>query len=579
MAQQTKKKTQSFLQGAVILSAGAMLVKVIGAIFKIPLTNLIGELGMGYFNTAYQIYLPIYTIATAGFPIAVSKLVSENAACGRWQDVRRVYRVSLPFFFVSGLLGALAMFFGAEPYSAAVSSPDSVLCIRVLAPTLFFCCLMSAQRGYYVGLRNMTPSAVSQVIEAVGKLFIGLGCAYWVMERGMEEYSRFGTVFGTAAADAAAAVNLTLPAAAAGAVLGVTVGAAFGFLYLVLFRRCKGDGVDHRELGSAPPPESRRSVLKLLLRISIPVCLGALVLNLGTLIDVTFLQRSLASIDSSVLRSVFSGLLPQEISDSELTPYLYGCYTIAQNVAALVPTVAQSFGVSALPSVTAAWVGNQRDEIKKSMESVVRVSALIAFPSGFGLLALAQPILALLFSRRPNGVVIAAPLLSVLGAAVIFMTLSVPVNSMLQAIGRADIPVRLLLVGMILKLAANFLLVTIPEVNMMGACIGTVLCYALITVFGLISLKRSSRVPLRLFPALWKPAAAGALCAGAAKLVYLLLILVLPNSASVLCAIAAAAAVYIFLLLWMRAMEREDLQMLPGGEKIVKLLEKRRWLR
>ncbi len=579
MAQQTKKRTQSFLQGAVILSAGTMLVKVIGAIFKIPLTNLIGELGMGYFNTAYQIYLPIYTIATAGFPIAVSKLVSQNAAVGRWKDVRRVYRVSVPLFFISGLLGALAMFFGAGAYTAAVSSPDSVLCIRVLAPTLFFCCLMSVQRGYYVGLRNMTPSAVSQVIEAVGKLFIGLGCAYLVMKRGMEEYSHSGTVFGTPAADAASAVNLTLPAAAAGAVLGVTIGAVLGFLYLVLFRRCKGDGISKHELAVAPTPGSSKEVLRLLLKISIPVCLGALVLNLGTLIDVTFLQRSLAAIDHSVLRSVFAGQVPENITTEELTPYLYGCYTIAQNVAALVPTVAQSFGVSALPSVTAAWVSGKRDEIKKSIESVVRVSALVAFPSGFGLLALAQPVLTLLFSRRPNGVQIAAPLLSVLGIAVIFMTLSVPINSMLQAIGRADIPVRLLLVGMILKLAANYSLVTVPQINMMGACAGTVLCYFVITVFGLVALKRNARAPLQLLPALWKPALAGGTCAVAARLVYGWLAAVLSGTISVLCAILVAVFVYVILLLRLRALEKEDLLMLPGGEKVVKLLEKRGLLR
>lgn len=579
MARQSKKQAQSFLQGAVILSAGAMLVKVIGAIFKIPLTNLIGELGMGYFNTAYQLYLPIYTVATAGFPIAVSKLVSQNAAVKRWKDVRRVYRVSVPLFFFSGLLGALAMFFGAEAYAEAVSSPDSALCIRVLAPTLFFCCLMSVQRGYYVGLRNMTPSAVSQVIEAVGKLLIGLGCAYWVMSRGMDEYSKTGTVFGAAAADAESAVNLTLPFAAAGAVLGVTAGAFFGFLYLLFFRYIGGDTISPRELEDSPPAETRGAVMRQLLKISVPVCLGALVLNLGTLIDVTFLQRSLAAIDPGMLRSVFAGQIPQNITDGELTPYLYGCYTIAQNVAALVPAIAQSFGTSALPTVTAAWVSGKSGEIKRSIESVVRMSALVAFPSGFGLAVLSRPVLALLFARRLNGVQIAAPLLAVLGIAVIFMTLSVPVNSMLQAVGRADIPVRLLLIGMLLKLAANFLLVVVPEINMAGACVGTVVCYGLITVFGMLALKRSARVSVRFFSVLWKPAVAGALCAGAAKLVYGLCCLAVPGSAAVAAAIVAAILIYAFLLLQMRALEREDILVLPGGEKVVKLLEKRGWMR
>lgn len=574
-----KRKSHSFLQGALILSAGTMLVKLIGAIFKIPLTNMIGELGMGYFNTAYQIYMPIYTIATAGFPIAVSKMVSQNMALGRYRDVRQVYKTAGPFFFLSGLAGFLIMYFGAGPYTAAVQSPNALFCIRMMAPTVFFCCMMSVHRGYYEGMRNMTPTAVSQVIEAVCKLFIGLLGAYLVMQAGMREYAAEGTVFGAVAADAEAAVNLTLPFAAAGAISGVTVGSVLGFLFLWLRHRIKGDGITQEELRASPVPESRRRTMGMLLRISVPVCIGALVINLGSLIDVTFLQNRLGAISPGTLRILFGDLIPSSIHTGELTPYLYGCYTIAQNVAALVPTVAQSFGVSALPSVTAAWAGGDKVEIKKNVDSVVRLSSLIAFPAGLGIIALAGPILRLLFSQRPNGVLIATPLLAVLGVTVILMTISVPVNSMLQAVGRADLPVKLLSIGMLIKLALNYTLVAVPQINLMGACIGSVACYLFITVFGVYCLGRQTRVKLDYLSAFVKPLLAGVACAACAWGAQGLIARVLPDKVATLAAVAVAVIVYIAVLLLVRAVTKEDILMLPKGEKLAGFLEKHHFLR
>ncbi len=214
---------------------------------------------MGYFNTAYQIYLPVYTVATAGFPIAVARMVAQNMAQKRYRDVRRIYKIAVPLFLLSGLAGTLAMLFGAKPYVNAIHSPHAVYCIWAMAPTVFFCCVLSVQRGYYEGLRNMVPTAVSQVIEALCKLFVGLLCAYLVMKRGMEEFYQSGTVFGTAASTQEEAVNLTLPLAAAGAIIGVTVGAALGFLYLWLRHRIKGDGITEQEIVFSPVPAPANS--------------------------------------------------------------------------------------------------------------------------------------------------------------------------------------------------------------------------------------------------------------------------------------------------------------------------------
>lgn len=573
------RKSHSFFQGALILSFGAILVKVIGAIFKIPLTNLIGELGMGYFNTAYQIYLPVYTVATAGFPIAVARMVAQNMAQKRYRDVRRIYKIAVPLFLLSGLAGTLTMLFGAKPYVNAIHSPHAVYCIWAMAPTVFFCCVLSVQRGYYEGLRNMVPTAVSQVIEALCKLFAGLLCAYLVMKRGMEEFYQSGTVFGTAASTQEEAVNLTLPLAAAGAITGVTVGAALGFLYLWLRHRIKGDGITEQEIVFSPVPAPSKKLLRTLLKISIPVCLGALVVNLGALIDVTFLQSRLSAIAPDLLRSIFSDAVPSAVGNDELTSYLYGSYTLAQNVSMLVPTVAQALGVSALPTITEAWTSGNRKNIQNSIESVIKISALIAFPAGFGLFAMSGEVLSLLFSQRPNGVMIATPLLMILALTVILMTLSVPVNSMLQAVGRVDLPVKLLAVGMVIKLAMNYTLVAVPEINLRGACYGSVACYLLIAILGIYALCKQTKIKLHVTAVLLKPAFAGILCGAAARGSYLLFCQALSQSLSTLLAVIVAVCVYIASLFLTRTLSRSDIQMLPKGEKLLRLLEKRRWIR
>ncbi len=583
MQEKTKRQnSHNFLQGALILSMSVVAVKVIGAIFKIPLTNLLGELGMGYFNTAYQIYMPIYTIATAGFPVAISKMVAHHMALGKYRDVRRIYRISVPIFILSGLLGFVVMFFGAKPYAQAIHSGNAVYCVMLMAPTVFFCCMMAVFRGYYEGMGNMVPTAVSQVVEAVFKLFAGLLFAYLIMQRGIEEYAFQGTVFGVMAYSEEEALNITLPYAAAGAISGVTIGSFLGLCYLILYKKIKGDGIAEEKYFLSSPPESSKKLVHQLLVTALPVCMGALVINIGALIDVTFLQSRLAAIPAEQLRGIFGDTVPESISAGNLTAYLYGAFTMAQNVAMLVPTVAQSFGVSALPSVAAAWAVGKKENhrnIKKSVESVIRLSALVAFPCGFGLAVLPQQVLSLLFSSRPNGVMIAAPVLRVLAVTVILMTISVPVNSMLQAVGRVDMPVKLLSVGMLLKLVMNYTLVAVPEINLLGACYGSVVCYGLITVFGIYILCRTTGIRLSVGAVLGKPMLSAAACAAAAWGVYGFASRVLSPSVSTVAAIGAAVFVYLLFLLLTRTFAKEDILMLPKGEKICKLLEKRHWIR
>ncbi len=625
MTLQSKSKKQSFLQGALILSMGTILVKIIGAVFKIPLTNLLGAQGLGYFNTAYNLYMPIYTIATAGFPIAVARMVAEKVALKRYNDVRQIYRAAVPLFTITGLAGFFLMFFGAFPFSDAVHNPSAVYSVLVLAPTLLFSCMMSVQRGYYEGLRNMYPTAVSQVIEALCKLLLGLLVAALVLSagvsNGLREYETQGTVYGQAVtftAEDEKEINLTLdtemeegklqagqrdarydelraekiqnkpqdmarnqalPFAAAGAVLGVTVGSVIAYLYLLIRHRRKGDGITKEELAAAPPALSRKEIFRSMVSIAIPIALGALVTNVANFIDVFFVQNRLGHIQDTqpgYLKDLYGSLL-SGVNPDKIVTTLYGCYGMAQTLYTLVPTLTQAFGISALPTVTTAWVQKDRAELKRSIESIIRITALVSIPAGFGLAALSGPIMRLLYSDA-NAAAIATPVLTVFGIGVVFVAMSIPLSSMIQGVGRVDLPVKFMAVGAVVKLVSTYFLVSIPSVNINGGPVGTFLCYVIIFTLDIVALCRITRIVPNFNSVFVKPLIASLICCGSAWAAQGLLARFLSDKIATLLALGVAVILYVVALLLLKAVSKDDILMLPKGQKIAKILEKYNWI-
>lgn len=562
-----KAQRQNFLQGAMILSGAVLIVKILGAIYKIPLANMIGEIGMSAFNTAYQLYLPVYTIAAAGLPAAVARAVSARCAVGDLPGARRVLRKILPVLLLTGAAGTLLMLLGASYYAAMVGNPSAADSVRVLAPTVLCCCAMSALRGYYAGLQNMTPTALSQILEAVGRLLLGLGGARRMLMRCRTEYVRYGTVMGTRCADESEAVCAASAWASAGAIFGVSAGALLGLLALIWYDRRFRPTVGALACGKAV-------TVWPILRSALPVCAGALMINLCGVLDTMLLQTQLRRVPAVLLRARFDSLT---VPDAELPSFLYGSFCMAQNLAAFVPTMAQAIGTSALSTVSyAATRGTSA--LRDAVEEVLRLTALVAFPAGLGLSAIAEPALLLLYGARPEGARAAVPSLVVLGISSVFVTLSVPVNSMLQAVGRADIPVKLLGLGFGVKLAANLLLISYPPLNLLGACLGTLLCYALVAVVGLCALVRHCTARIRVGRCL-----RGALAAGVASAWVAWSVAECGKSLSpmqrVLLAVAAAVGVNAVVLCLGRVLCRKDVEMLPGGKKMAERLANRGWIR
>lgn len=581
-------KSQSLVEGALILTVGVALVKLIGAIFKIPLGNIIGEAGMGYYYSAYSLYVPFFTLASAGFPAALSRQVAENVTLGRYRDAAKVRVIARNIFLITGTVCFIGMVAaGFILTNGGWMNEKAIYAILMMCPSVFFCCMMGAYRGYNEGMRNMIPTATSQVIEALGKLIIGLGTAIVVVKIGENTYLKTATlagglagsaqngvkVFGTMCYSFSEAQNASYPFAAAAALMGITLGSAASLIYLIIRYKLKGSGITDQQLAKSPEPADTKSIIKTFLRIGIPIALGVLSVNLTQLIDGVMIQSQLKSLSANGLRNIYGSLLDSQ-KDGDIPVFLYGVYNYGVTLYNLVPYLTQAFGTSALPNLASAWIIKDRAKIEESVNSVFKLSALLAFPAGVGLCALSSEILHLLYPGTAAAE-ICPPMLRVLGIMAIFGALAAPINCMLQAVGKQMTPVKLMLGGAVIKLVLNYVLVGNLKVNIMGAPCGSLACYVFIVVCSIIILCRTTKVRISVMSTFVKPLVCAALCGAAAWGTSQLLQSVMGSKIATLAAICVAAVVYIISLFALKTLTKQDVLLLPKGEKLAKVLEKR----
>ena len=613
-------KPNTFFGGAAILAVGILVVKLIGMFYKIPLLNIIGEQGSADFNNAYNIYSVLLTISTAGLPVAVSKLVSEADALGRRNQVRRTFRLALALFLILGVLSFLVMFFGSEQLAGLMNDSMAAPGIRALAPAVICVGCLSAFRGYAQGHGSMTPTAVSQIIEALCKLTVGLGLAFWLVNHG---------------ADASHA--------AAGAITGVTVGTIVALAYMLMnFLVTRGQ---ESQL-SDDQPEEASAILKNLLMIAVPITISSSMVGIVTVIDTSLvqgqLQRALLEnqdtwalyqgfVDFTPLQEALSAwqaalpdgsalsmsLLEQHAAQAQvlrgqqaaipalesaalelhaaledISRTLYGNYSGALNIYNLPTSLMAAVTAAVIPAVSGALARHDRRGAGRITGSALRISALAACPMAVGLFVLGEPIMSLIFPNlNPQ---LAGPLLSTLGLATLFVCMMLVCNSILQAHGFVNLPVVIMVAGGVVKIITNYNVVVQPGVGIYGAPMGNILCFALCMGLDLVLIARVIPRRPRYVQVFAKPLAASALMGLGAWAVYGLLsklfaatgilmeadtvtheVLGLSrtgNALAALTAILVAVVIYGILIVALRALTREDLMLMPKGEKIARLL-------
>lgn len=533
----SERKNNTFFGGTLILMLSGIVVKLIGAFFSIPLANLYGADGNDIFISAYYVYTAMYVISSAGLPVAVSKMVAESRALGKTAEVRRIARVSLTAFLILGAVLSGLMVLLADEICRFIGS-SCKYALLAISPTIFFTCIVSAVRGYYQGMANMIPTAVSQVIEALGKLIFGLGLAYYLMGQG---YS--------------------LEIVVAGAIGGVTLGTVFSALFVIIYSL---KDAKRRQSTPSPSGESRtaRELLKSLVKLAVPITIGASVFSVSTLIDTFMVKLRLQ--EGCLMTDAAAG-------------FTYGAYGYAVKLFNLPLTLVVSIGVSLIPAISGALALKDRQRSLALTESAFRLTGILAFPCAFGLAIIPLPILQLLFTNQEEACQLAAPLLTLLAPSVFFAAMVSVTNPVLQAMGKVHLPVISMGVGALVKVVCNYILVGIPEIGILGAPIGTGLCYLTMMLLNFYQIKRQG-AGFSLLRCFGKPLLSAAIMGLFVWLIWTPVSGILSggrmmNLLAVLLTIGMAAILYLLLLIALRAMPREDILMLPKGDKLVKILK------
>ena len=530
---ETNKK-QSFLHGAALLAAATAIVKIIGALYKIPLNAIIGEQGFSYFYTAYEIYSVLLLISTAGLPVAVSRLISQQTSLRHYGEVRQVYRVARNIFLTLGLISSLLMTVFCRQLAAFQKQPDAWFAIGCLGPCALLVCLLSAFRGFFQGQGNMIPTSVSEVLEAFCKLVVGIGMAILLL-------------------------NLTAKEsfAAGGAIIGVTVSCLVSALYLyVKFRKSyKALPKSHEKL----PPMSKTA--RSLLAIAIPITIGSAGLQLLSVVEAKLYMTQLLQFNT------------QDTADT-----MKGIYNMTQTIFNMPTAFIPAITISIIPAITEHITLMQDDAIRGTEESSARITGLIAMPCAVGLFLLGEPVTALIGGYEGERLVLAGRLMSLMGVGVFFYATVQLTNAIMQAHGNATLPVINMLVAGVLRLGIVFMLTGNPHIQLLGAPIGAAICYLLIAVLNLIAMRRAVPQHPAILKNLLRPLIPSVIMGAAAFGSWYGLKTVLDASSTLgkllLCGVPVLVGVIVYgvLAVKLHAIKEEDCLLLPKGDKIAKFL-------
>ena len=526
------QKKQNFLQGTAMLAMATAIVKVIGAVYKIPLNAIIGEKGFGYFNTAYEIYNVLLMVSTAGLPVAMSRMISQANSLCNYNQVRRVYATARGIFLALGIIGSLLMTVFCRQLARFQNQPDAWAAIGFLGPCVLLICIMSTFRGFFQGQGNMLPTSVSQVIEAVIRLVVGMSAALVFLK-----------------------LTNSIPLAAGGAILGVTVSCLISAVYLFgCFRR------HYRELPvSQDEPWSFAATARGLLVIAIPITVGSACLQVIT---------ALAS-------KIYMGQLLASGITQQAADTMRGVHVMTQTIFNMPCAFITPITISIIPAITAQLTLGDNAAARQTEESAARITGLLAIPCAIGLAVLARPITALLGGYTGERLDLATKLMTILGICVLFNAVVLVTTAIMQAHGHATRPVVNMLLAGCLRLVAVYVLSGNPAIGIVGAPISNLTCYVVIFLLNLISIRTLFPEPPAIAKNVLRPLLSGLLMGAFAYGSYRLLLSLGITSRLSLCAlpVAVGAVVYVVCIITLKVLRREDCLLLPKGEKIAKFLK------
>lgn len=536
---------KSFVTGAAILGLAGVFVKFMGFIFRIPLVNMIKSDAMAYYNPAYYIYVFFVTLATTGFPVAISRMVSERITINDYYEADKVFKLSKKLMLYIGIVSFVVVFFGADIFANLMHVPGAALPMRFISPCLVFIPLLAAYRGFFQGMQNMKPTALSQIVEQFFRVVVGLALAYIMFRTAGGLFSGFDKFV----------------RGAAGAAFGGTAGAIGGLAFIIIIYKLNKKSfnyrIQHSDIGNR---SSNKSLYKQILAISIPITVGASIMPFVNMADATLIVRRLEA----------SGI------DYTLSKQLYGGYTSMVNSMLNFPqAITLAVAMSLVPLIAAAYKANDRQYAEDNIQLSLRFSMLIAMPCALGYSVLAEPILLMLFPGDAKVASSVSTSFTIAGISVIFLALTQAMTGILQGIGKQMIPVRNMFLGMGVKIMCTWFLIPIPAIGIKGAAIGTVVAYLIVGGMDMYCVSKYTHVRFVWMDGMIRPLISAVVMGGCALGMYkLMFALVGSNTLAAILGIFTGAIVYLLMIFVTGAVKIEDLGKMPKGDLLTKIVLK-----
>lgn len=491
-------KKQSLVKGTVILMTANAISKILGAIFKIPLTYLLKEDGMAIYNTAFNVYIMILSFIISGMPLAISKIIAEESERGNSENIKKIMNVSTLLLGISGLIGSIILWFGADFFAYAMKEPKAFFCLRFIAPAIFFVAIGTAYKSFYQGFSSMTPTAISQVIEAFIKLIAGFGLALY--------YSKLAAEY-----------------TAAAAIMGVTTGEIIAtFILFILYIP------HHLSFSKKTSLLPTKKIIRSIMIIAIPSVVASVISGLINVIDITIIRRCLEAISFSPKSAesflyrycsytdVFDKLLSTLKISADGSRWLYGAYSgYALTIFHLPIGILASLGVSIIPVIASALAVSNTKKVNTCINAATKITLLICMPASLGIACFSEPIMSLLFKNTAS-----AQMLQFLAPCLVFLALSQLFAAIANAGGSIIAPFIYSFIGAIIKIILNFVLIRNPYINMLGASISADISYFAVMILSYFGIKKQFRFKENLLKTAVKPFLCSAVAIGIMNIVY-----------------------------------------------------------
>ncbi len=522
----------AFVKQAAILAIAGLIVRFIGFLYRLPLTNMIGDEGNTIYAVGYNIYTFILIVSSAGLPAAISKMVSERIALKKFNDAHNVFIVSMITAFFTGGIGAIILGLFAMPISTYFGTPEGYYALLSLSPTILVVAIMAVFRGYFQGMSTMVPTAISQIVEQIFNATFSILLAYLLFANG---------------------VNFAAAGGTAGTGIGAIAGLIFlTFAYLLAKPMIKGRCIKDKNTKKEP----LFTIFKILIRTAIPIIIGTAIFAFTNLID---------------MKMVLSLLVKNSAFTYDQAKILYGQLTGKYVVLTTLPVaIATALGTAVLPNIASSVILGDHDAVKRKISIALRITMILSIPSAVGMGILSDGILFMLFPKYHEG----GGLLTLGSVAIVFLALAQICTGILQGIGKTYVPAVSALVGVTFKIIINFILISNPKINIYGAIISTIVCYFIASIIDFIVMCVSTKFIPNLVDVFFKPLFASIIMGCCCYVTYSVCVMAsIGNTIAVLLSITLGLIAYSGFMLFIKGFYKEDISILPMGNKILKKLE------